>query len=501
MLGAIVLGMMTTPLQLNAHINKVSRQTTKYDYQIRDGKQYSKDFAYNYFLLNGNKYTEPIQGTTILVQAPSYEKIAPVNLETFINELKNGSNWKQPTYLSKPLYLAIDQLMSDYVANSDLPSDLPESWTQILDPATLTPELSPTAKQYIDDLGTNLADLINVYAYLGQQSSNQNLVSLNLEPFGDQKTQILQLIIDDLKQDLTNSQLGFTSTQQLYIANNFLKVNMTNYAPITSLNELTIDKLADLTSLNLTGISTFDVNFWSLVAPEQNSVNAYLLTNIFHNSDNKNAVNQNGQLAFSLITAVEYTLAQNKPGLLTPEFSVDIRTVDPDASVNQLILRTGRFPNWSYNGVPEVVLSSGFMEKNNFKIGELIYLPASAFGDRVDKGQDLTSWITGNKIQFQIVGTGERYDELTPGSGFTSFAQDFKTYTYAYLPTSFTGTYKKASFIYGASDAKSYTSLLRFRIKNNQTSLIPSSAFDINFVTSESIFANSPTLMKSLTDL
>lgn len=507
MLGAVVLGMMTTPLQLSLRINNVKRQTTQYDYRIEDGNSYTDDFAYHYFLLNGDKYTTEVDGTTVLKSEVDFAPIAPSELEDKIKSWKEGNDLTTKTLLSKSSYLFLDETMSKIVEGS--PSDDPvlrdlTSWEAILNPETLeNPDLTPAGKQYIGDLLKNLANFINTLIFAGQESANQNLqagISLT-----ENKDAVIKVVVTDLIHNLKDQVDNyFSEVQQLYIANNFLKVNLgTNFQPITTLDQLESRlKESTLEIITLTGIITLDANFRSIIANHHaNSVNAYLLDNIFRNEKNKNSVNQNGQLAYLLATSIEYNLVRTKTGSLTPDFSVDVRTATMDQKFNQLFLEDGSLPSWNNLSTPEIVLNSGFMKLNHLKINDLISLPTSTFGQNIDKNKDPTSWMVANDIKFRIVGTGSRYDELTPGKGFTSFVQKLDSYTYAYLPADFTAAYKKTSFAYGDTSKKTYSPKISFRIKNQNTILSPRAAFDINSLNSESVFADNSTLIQKFSDL
>lgn len=490
MLGAIVLGMMSTPLQLNSQILRVKAQSELYNYKVEDTGKYSQDFDYHYFLLNGHKYTdgENDKNKKILSPVEGYQPIAPKDFTAFLQSIKDNTQPSFQTMFSDSTYLLIDQMMIDAM-DGDI-SDM--SWTDLLaayDAHELNNSLEiDSAMNALNEL----KNLINSLVLAAQVSASQNLKLDLMSKAPTERDRYVDVFVDDLQTNIENDSWinELQNVRGLYIFNQFRKANdlanvsQINYDELK--NELKTPSQQNLAQI---GIAFFSNNFRQILwANYRNNVSNFLFAQLFNNPDNPDVL-YDGHQNYLLDSSIEFGLSRILPGSWTPEFSTDVRSIEATSSFNKPLLQSGEIPKWDpNNNVHEIVINDSFLKENGLKLGDSLKLPMATFATHVDKN-DVVSFDLAKEKNMKIVGTALKYDELTPGENFTSFIQSFKSYTYSYLPPAYLETYIRASFIY-SEVSESKDGNVALRIKNIKGNRNPAFAMAINSDTGETIYGD-----------
>ncbi|ATZ16522.1 FtsX-like permease family protein [Entomoplasma freundtii] len=505
MLGAIVLGMMSTPLQMNNKILRIKAQSETYNYRIQDKNKYSQDFDYHYFVLNGHKYTNNIEDQpSLLNQLDGYEPIKPEDLNQLLINLRTGADgFTFPqTIFSPSLYLALDQILTEELNNSSW------NWADLLAKYDNEKLINSSDISLATETLSQLQNKVNSFLAVAQSSANIPVV-INLKP--NKAMNYLDHIVDIFVNDLETNvkadkwitieeDAALTETRTLFIINEFLKAN--GVAPLET-GPIDYDALKiaiknspnvkNSHSLALTGIMILQANFRSLLwSNYQNNISYFVLSQTINNPKNQWA-NFDHQPRYALDNSVEFGLARNLPGAWTPDFSTDMRSIETSSPFNKPILERGEKPTWnsqgSINTGGEIVVNESFLKGNKIKLGDKLKLPPSPFGTNVSV-IDREAFRVGNELSMTIVGTALKYDELTPGPNFTSFVQPFKNYTYSYLPGNYLETYIHASYVYSTAIPKGGTNI-GLRVKTLQGKSNLPRVLELNPAKGESVYEDS----------
>ncbi|WP_026389553.1 FtsX-like permease family protein [[Acholeplasma] multilocale] len=244
--------------------------------------------------------------------------------------------------------------------------------------------------------------------------------------------------------------------------NEFLKLNSLPSIDFTSLITAgNITEIVENISIQiqkiLDGLSKEQDNLllsFQILSPEFNAIlsskkylhddQIYIFESILNNKNNKNAYDENG-FKYQLGIDKKLTLTKTEAGSVTPSLVFELQSSKTDLDVNQLQLSkktnsempsvwdTNAELDYSKNIIPEIVVSSGYAKHNKLKIGDVIELPSSSISNTglalIDKKDNFYV----NSIKFKIVGTGEKFDDMVPGSGYTPFMQGIETYSFGYV--------------------------------------------------------------------
>lgn len=493
MLACVVLGLMSTPLQLQSTIQWAKNHSTSYNWVVDDEDiNYSESFAFDYFILDGYDYTAPTDThTNYLLDPwkPDAQIINPEALNNFLNQIKTGSASKtdlQNVLLSATFYLYADQWANSYVNSSShiKPPGLEglawwDYFTAYLDP-------SHTAQEKLF-LHNFIADFSKFITTATQQADSKAVVNFTynlMSPNLTDATPIAKYFVDDLTDSVTlkiDSGDWFTEPQKLYLYNTFLRANQ--LTPITSIQEWNpqiitnqlITAANENAKINGLAIEAFNPQFRQLIVNNyHNDVEAYLVSTALTTLANPR-VTENNQPRYEVQTKVGYSLSETIAGSFTPSFSTDVRAIGDKNTYNHILMKQGREPTYvprdgEVGGVKEIVVSPSFLKKNKMKVGDLLTLPQASFSENIDPSDSQSQDVAGGGFSkndaFTIVGTGFTYDELIPGTNFTSFIQPLKDYTYSYLPNNYVQNYKKAAFLYYSGSLDNHPIVITNNVKD-----------------------------------
>jgi len=441
MMCAIVIGMLTSPLQISNKLSRSEQNNNKFDTYINQNsptntknKLYNASFIYDYVYQNQDY------------------KVTDLDLKTTKQILAIPANQKgQITILSDAYKKAIDLHVATLTATSQVSDQ--EKQSSVADEIVIGME------------SFQLGALVDTTTSLPLTDDDKNPIPANINLI---KNNLLEMLTADLK--VTQDQ-GLRDGK-VRAASKMFEYFKTLQAPITTIDLANIiDSLDGLDDSNdafsavllklvdeklhsfdnnvankqapLLAFQMFSPAMYEVLADPTYSYNFQTFINyqVFHNIANSD-INPDGfGLSYNFQYDVEnnYYLSQTSTGSLFPTFALELKNAGKPNALNQLQIERGHYPKtitlkqWMNNQViPEIVLSSSYMKLNKLKIGDVINLPG---GSEVNQVLDSTSVdaILTRELKFKIVGTGEKYDDLTPGSKYIPFLEDIKNYAVGYV--------------------------------------------------------------------
>lgn len=471
MMCAIVIGMLTSPLQISNKLSRSEQNNNKFDTYINQNsptntknKLYNASFIYDYVYQNQDyKVSSPASGIAkqilaipanqkgqITILSDAYKKALDLHLATLESSSQVSDQEKQSSVADE---IVIGMESFQIGALVDTTTGLP-----------LTDNDKNPVTANINLIKNNLLEMLTTDLKVTQnQGLKDGKVRAASKLFGYFKTLGAPITTTDLT-NINNSLDGLGDTNDAFSSVLLKLVD----EKLHSFDNNIANKEAPLLAFQM-----FSPGMYEILADPTYSYNFQTFINyqVFHNIANSD-VNPDGVgkiYNFQYDVENNYYLSQTSTESLFPTFALELKNVGKSTALNQLQIEKGRYPNtitlreWMNNQVtPEIVLSSSYMKMNKLKVGDIINLPGGSEANQVLDSTSVDAILT-RELKFKIVGTGEKYDDLTPGSKYIPFLEDIKNYAIGYVDDTAFNILRNARWNYANTNTANFASVHRVK--------------------------------------
>ncbi|MDQ0568084.1 ABC transporter permease [Mycoplasma yeatsii] len=510
MLSTVILGMLSTPLQLNSRINKLSKTNISYNSLIRsENMTYSPEFTYNYFYLNEQLKDEDRDDEIKNVLSDRY--IEAINSEIEQNfdkkDLPERNNNRYILDLTSEKDIIIANYISDLI-NSDLQkyrSGALLKSTAFIENAdertnfNLKNVVNEIAKRLLRNFVKN-----NVFNKLGIKFDENNKLiipeTLDLNSFKPENKDLNFLVseayrsyskIDDLF--LIN---GIKSIDKNQIRNDILEIRkLINERRISQLFSYIQQKFKEISqnineSKKEVYLPTFDM-FSEQYENKILSVNdhddrIYLINKIISKHSDE----------YSVQTTKSFTLNEQQVGQLLPmktlQLTSDIEEFKNNNSnkyFNQVQLDEKNYSgsrfaekwnediDYSKTTIPEIVISSAFAKANNINLNSTFSIPSSNKADLFLQLINKKDAFYLSSVDAKVVGIGSTFDDISSKNTAFDFFQEKPTFVTGYANDNFINQMRESRWNFSTEKDSSYEVLFKIKNLNNNKSLTAEECF------------------------
>ncbi|WP_031543086.1 ABC transporter permease [Mesoplasma photuris] len=471
MLVTVVIGMVSTPLQLKTKLTSFKNKTTPYDTQIKveASTEYDQEFTYNFF------YKADIE---------KYEEFFGSDIEI--------SNFDDKTFLSESTLMIIDQDMEKNFGSINW-REVADNQDDLMHYSVIT-KLNEIINNGLINFRTGALSKTNAYfVYSNNDQKSQEFKAGYIE-------EMTNIIIKDITDALWSSNydqnlINLKNNEDLISAvvrsitkmDEAFKQNGGSGIDITSLiSSGTIPNIKDILiflndSLNenineifkegnkiyLLGFQFINLDFYNILKQQGNDYNdqTFLIRKVIKNSNK--FYNQ-----YLLDVEQTYLLSKIEAGSISPSKSIQLATYDNDQKFNELFYSEGSSvidqnsqPNsLSRKELPGVVISSGYAKANNINVGDVFTTPSSPVTSllfNIDKKDAYYA----NEISFEVTGIGNKLDDLVPSDGFSGLTQKIDTFGFAYASKEMLREIHATNWNFSKTPSNSYS--MNYKVKNN----------------------------------
>ena len=494
MMCAIVIGMLTSPLQISDKLSRSEQNNNKFDTYINQNsptntknKLYNAGFIYDYVYQNQDyKVTDPDLKTTkqilaipanqkgqITILSDAYKKAVALHLATLTATSQVSEQEKQAA-VANEIVVGMESFQLGALVDTTTSLPLTDS------------EKNPITAN-INLIKNNLLEMLTADLKVTQdQGSKNSKVRAASKMFEYFKTLQAPITTTDLA-NIISSLEGLDDSNDAFSAVLLKLVD----EKLHSFDNNVANKQAPLLAFQMFSPAMYEV----LADPTYGyNFQTFINYQVFHNIANRD-INPDGfGLSYNFQYDVEnnYYLSQTSTQSIFPTFALELKNVGKSNALNQLQIEKGRYPNpitlkqWMNQQItPEIVLSSSYMKMNKLKVGDVINLPSGSEANQVLDATSVDATLSG-ELKFKIVGSGEKYDDLTPGRKYIPFLEDIKNYAIGYVDDTVFNIIRSTRWNYANTNTGNFTSV--HRVKRLSTNTSVEQALSKNATTNNGIY-------------
>lgn len=513
MLSTVILGMLSTPLQLNSRINKLSKTNISYNSLIRSENMiYSPEFTYKYFYSNQQFDNENRKDINNVLSDRYIEAINSEIEQNFKSDLpKKNENNRYILDLSSDKDIVIANYISDLI-NSDLQKyrsgALLKSTAFIENANTrINFNLKNVVKSIADRLFRNFVKN-NIFNGLEIKFDQNGIPKIEPGSFNLDK---LKLESKDLSFLISEAYRSYSKIDTLFLINGIKSIDKNEIKnDILKIRELIKEK-------QIFQLIAYIQNKFNVISQNINENKKEVYLPVFdmfsdeyennilarkHRDDRVYLINKiisQHSDRYSVQTTKSFTLNEQQVGQLLPiktlQLTSDIEQFKNTKSYfNQVQLDKKKYSgsrfaeNWNgdidYNQAisPEIVISSAFARANNINLNDSFEIPSSNKVDLLMPFIDKKDAFYLTLLKAKVVGIGSTFDDISSKNSAFDFFQEKPTFVVGYTNDNFINEMREARWNFSTEKDSSYDVLFKIKNLNNNKALTAEECFkEISF--------------------
>ncbi|WP_434341680.1 FtsX-like permease family protein [Mycoplasma putrefaciens] len=472
LLSTVIIGMLSTPLQLNTKINQQSKTNLKYNFLIRSQNMtYSPEFNYQYFYLN--KDLDHETKNTKIKSVLSEHYIKAVNSQVAKNFKEISAKKEHDRYLLDfnkaqdiPIINFISSLIRDDLIKYRTGALIKSSASIIASEQEKKDILKNTTNKIIDRTKTEIEQKIATDAKKFKDLKFTSFISEIYKAYA----KVDNFLITNGVKSIDKNQIRSIAQQavEIYKQNDYNGLVKFIFEKTKTVLEQIREERSEI---YLPTFDMFSVEFENhILSKNHHDDRIYLINKILENQPN-----------YAVQINKTFVLKEQEAGQILPKKILQLTSdnhhlnqqfnqVQFDKNYEDSHFTNTWISNFDYDSTkpkPEIIITSSFARDNNLEINDTFLIPNSNIGDIFLQTIDKKDAFYLGPIQAKIVGIGSTFDDIASKISLNDFFQSKSSFLYGYANQEFINQLRESRWSFASQKDSGYGVEIRVKDQND----------------------------------